>query len=821
MFSPVSYSPPLPPPRPSPSVRDMAAAGYFRALALWLNEPLTPQGIFVKVQAARPGCLKLTVEFERPPLKDRLLRFLCHRVWVLNSELIEGIHVIARPIGSQRLAWQKRIRIVTPAVKRRRAPQQGLQRPQSQALNPTAMGKKVIHLSGHQLKTLRNLMITGSAVAAFMLGCLLETLMAGTTPRLPGFPVQLPQSQALDRTHDVSGAPPDQSLEWDGDVTSVNYRSPDHANGSGAEASGMSPNAQPLRPTVVDAALEPVGVIQHHLPDGVSSEKVTLLFGGDVSLDNLAYDELADSGGLFVEVEDYLQADLSMVTLGSPLATAATTLEEELHERNRPDAVNLLAESGIDIVNLTNDSLMEHGTQGLDETLTALDSKGIYRVGAGRNETEARRPEVIDVKGKRIAYLSYSMGGDRSAFEDRAGTNAQDIKEIMEDIQALRPEVDWIVVNYRWMEFVTETPNDTQTNLARMAIEQGADVVVGYHPDVIQGAEVYKGRPIAYSVGDFVFETENSLADQDSAMLKVSLKQDQMKVEFVPVRVQDSLPKLLKGPEGEAVLDAIQQASQQFEKPMKSPMVLDLKEKAPEVPEVHDPESPFVTPDAEDTLSIPAEAPIAPEPETKPTDSKSPASADSAPAHPPTPIAPDATPETSPPSEPVDLMEQLDLDKLDWGPKPSDGQQEFRPIPQKPRDSQSEDIESGPLPGLRLFQESSQPVQPDAIATAPTELTRTDQAEMVPLADPERDAESTSTLPAPVPAQAGEGPTGIDPAPARAVAELPPEARGLQPEPLTSPTDLLKKAGSDQPVDQGRGSKLLVSHGAPQADSQD
>jgi hypothetical protein len=820
MFSPVSYLPPSPPPRPSPSVRDMAAAGYFRALALWLNEPLTPQGIFVKVQAARPGCLKLTVEFERPPIKDRLLRFLCHRVWVLNSELIEGIHVIARPIGSQRMIWQKRIRIVTPAVKQRRSSQRVPQRPQGPYPMVRGMGQKVVQLSGHQLKTLRNLMITGSAVAAFMLGCLLEALMAGTTPLLPGLPVQLPPSQALEPSNDEGKTFPAQGSNLSREVTAIDYRSPENADGSGAEDAEAVPHDQLKRPTVVDAALEPVGVIQHHLPDGVASEDVTLLFGGDVALDNLAYDELADSGGLFAEVEDYLQADLSMVTLGSPLATAATTLEEELHERNRPDAVNLLAESGIDIVNLTNDSLMEHGTQGLDETLTALDSKGIYRVGAGRNETEARRPEVIDVKGKRIAYLSYSMGGDRSAFEDRAGTNAQDIKEIMEDIQALRPGVDWIVVNYRWMEFVTETPNDTQTNLARMAIEQGADVVVGYHPDVIQGAEVYKGRPIAYSVGDFVFETENSLEDQDSAMLKVSLKQDQMKVEFVPVRVQDSIPKPLKGPEGEAVLEAIQQASQQFEKPMQSPIVLDLKEKAPAVPEVHDPESPFVTPEAEDTLSIPAETPTAPEPETRPAGSDAPASADSAPADPPTPIAPDATSETSTPSEPVDLMEQLDLDKLDWGPKPSDGQQEFRPIPQKHRDSPSEDRESGPLPGLRLFPESSQSVQPEPVATAPTEPTRSNQAEMV-APDSEVDAESIATPPVLAEAQAGKVLTGIDAVPAGAVAELPAEARGLQLKPLTSPTDLFKKSGSDQPADHGRGSKLLVSQGAPQADSQD
>lgn len=115
---------PVQPPAPS-SVRERAAAGYFRDIALWLNEPLVAQGIFVQVQAdQRPGCIKLTVEFQRTPIRDRLLRFLCHRVWQLNSELIEGIHVLARPVGWQKVLWQQRIKIVTPALKRRKANEQ-------------------------------------------------------------------------------------------------------------------------------------------------------------------------------------------------------------------------------------------------------------------------------------------------------------------------------------------------------------------------------------------------------------------------------------------------------------------------------------------------------------------------------------------------------------------------------------------------------------------------------------------------------------------------------------------------------------------------
>ena len=109
---------PLPQP---PTLRERAAAGYFRDIALWLNQPLAAHGIFVQVQADRPGCLQLVVEFQQPPVKDHLLRFLCHRVWLLNSELIEGICVVARLLGHRHVLWQQRVKIVTPALKRHQA----------------------------------------------------------------------------------------------------------------------------------------------------------------------------------------------------------------------------------------------------------------------------------------------------------------------------------------------------------------------------------------------------------------------------------------------------------------------------------------------------------------------------------------------------------------------------------------------------------------------------------------------------------------------------------------------------------------------------
>lgn len=740
---------PLPQP---PTVRERAAAGYFRDIALWLNQPLATHGIFVQVQADRPGCLRLVVEFKQPPIKDRLLRFLCHRVWLLNSELIEGICVVARPLGHRRVLWQQRIKIVTPALKRHQAELKAKANRYKVSPLPAQISpvRPTQGLSRQHLQTLRTFVLSGSAVAAFVMGCLLEMILVAPSPTLPQFSAQSEVRLAKESARGAY-AP----LTEAGEQTTALVHSPPTQTGSSESTARQPAGRGNHRPTVVDAALEPVGVITHPTLTPISDDDVTLLFGGDISLDDVDPDTLTEPGDFFADVADYGEADLALVNLATPLATAATNLEEGLRHQTRTDAVDLLVNSGVDVVNLTHSRLMDYGAAGLDETLTTLDSKGLYRIGAGRNALEARRPEVIDVKGKRIAYLSYAMGGSdaahdtavlqeragaddqaiakevetfkaATAFQDRAGFNAQNMPAIVADIQALRNEVDWIVVNFRWVDHLGEQPNFMQTNLARLAIDQGADVVVGYHPTVIQGGEIYKGRPIAYSLGDFVFHPDEPAENQDSAVLKVSLKDDQMQVELVPVRVRDSRPKTLTGKASQDVLQRIDQASSQFDKPLKSPVVLDLK--TPEVPPetISDPNSPFVSPEAEDVL--PVELDLKPEPEPKqepkpeakqePTDREvEPENSDaltdpddSAPMtlpedkldQPLIPNLPSPTPEaTDEPAAAPEIEVDFNEELLEWGPKVSPEQREFQPVPpDRSGGSNTESDASAPLPHL-------------------------------------------------------------------------------------------------------------------------
>ncbi len=609
-------------------VKQLAATGHFRSIALWLNYLLVPQSIYAQVQTDQyPGYLQVLLEFERPPKKDVLIRLICNRLCRLESNIIRGVYLVGRLVGTKQILWQQRVRLsqrkqhsskqlsdnevvasapttspgsenpnqvaspeltspqsetITattycsdvlksvpsyliprepnaqerrrrqnrsvapfPIVQIRPANIDSTQTPTQRRLNRRRLApKEVIE---QQFKYMRAIVVTGSAAAAFILGCVSETVLSQrgqvarkeSSPSLPTF------------TNNNGG--------WrtlsDVEAQEVAYRSA-------------------MRGTAVPAALEPVAVMPHQSNSDPQDPTVTLVFGGEVPVGDVPLQTPDAVEQVLGDLEVFQVADVAMVGLGNSLATADTSLQENYFDRSRPDAVDALLKGGIDIVGLTGDQTMDFGSQGLIETLETLDSAGIYRVGAGRNRQEARRPEVLEVKGQRIAYLSYAPDNEDVATLGRAGLNIQERDDIIEDIAALREAVDWIVVNYRWYGDLTAEPNEQQISLSRSAIDAGADLVVGYHPQQLQGAELYKSRPIVYSLGDFIFQ-DAPLDDHDTAALRISLREKQMKVEFLPVSVREARPRAAAGETAKAILKQIRQASEMLSSPLHFPAILD------------------------------------------------------------------------------------------------------------------------------------------------------------------------------------------------------------------------------------------------------
>jgi poly-gamma-glutamate synthesis protein (capsule biosynthesis protein) len=339
--------------------------------------------------------------------------------------------------------------------------------------------------------------------------------------------------------------------------------------------------AAPKRSDTVQAALEVVPVVQHEQVKNPQDPTVTLIFGGDVTLDDHFKDVIGKNYSLpFAQLPEYRDADLAMVNLENPLTRSTLRRpNKQFNFKADPEAVKVLTEGGIDIVNLANNHTMDYEESGLVETIATLDQAGIKAVGAGQDIKQARRPTIIEVKGQRIAYFGYYDADFHAATEGSAGTNPRYNDQVAADIKAIRDQVDWVVVNYHWGVELAEYPGDWQIDLARFTIDQGADVVIGHHPHTLQGAEIYKGRPIVYSLGNFIFGG-NSRTDYDTAVLKVALNSNrQMRVEFLPVEITQYQAKVISTKKAEDIMKRVGQLSQIFDRPMQSPVVLDTPQR--------------------------------------------------------------------------------------------------------------------------------------------------------------------------------------------------------------------------------------------------
>jgi Bacterial capsule synthesis protein PGA_cap len=176
--------------------------------------------------------------------------------------------------------------------------------------------------------------------------------------------------------------------------------------------------------------------------------------------------------------------------------------------------------------------------------------------------------------------------------------------------------------------------------------------VVGHHSEVLQGAEIYNGRPIVYSLGNFIFG-EQASSEYDTAVLKVALKDKQMKVELLPVEVKGFQPKVATGDRGTEILQQVESVSDTFQEPLKSPVILDARAPMPEPSAQPTENLPNATPSP---IEIPSETPSpAASPETTPAATESPSPA-AQPSETPSDM-PSVQPSETPSEEPAPASE--------------------------------------------------------------------------------------------------------------------------------------------------------------------
>lgn len=197
--------------------------------------------------------------------------------------------------------------------------------------------------------------------------------------------------------------------------------------------------------------------------------------------------------------------------------------------------------AGIDCVNLANNHVMRFGQQGLSDTMAALNAAGMPYVGAGENLDAARRAQTFKVHGVTVALLGINgvsanpdpslpgaVQADDAATADTPGTNPLVPDQYLADIKAAAAQGDVVIPYFAMGVENTSLPPSWVVQTAHAAIDAGAALVVATHPHWIQGIELYKGKPIVYSLGNFVFDQEFSVQVRQGMILEVTLRGKQI-----------------------------------------------------------------------------------------------------------------------------------------------------------------------------------------------------------------------------------------------------------------------------------------------------
>lgn len=290
---------------------------------------------------------------------------------------------------------------------------------------------------------------------------------------------------------------------------------------------------------------------------------VTLVAGGDVTLGANLQDHWdqqlalgrtpAELAQLYVAgVRALLEpAHIALVNLEGPLTTRGVRLPKAFNFRARPELVEILRRGSIDAVTLANNHMMDWGRDGLEDTLEALDHAGIAAFGAGVDLDQARAPVVLERLGLRVGLIGYYFQAPPDMLEPAevyatattpgvAGCY-QDLdcmhRMLEQDLRRLVPSVDVAIVFFHWGHEGATDVRDYQVALAHQAVDLGCRAVLGAHPHRLQGVEVYRGAPICYSLGNFIFGGNKDPKDKLSALARLWLARDgSVEADLVPIQ---------------------------------------------------------------------------------------------------------------------------------------------------------------------------------------------------------------------------------------------------------------------------------------------
>lgn len=300
-------------------------------------------------------------------------------------------------------------------------------------------------------------------------------------------------------------------------------------------------------------------------------DTITISFAGDFTLGTYRgqgaggrFDEIFEQNGANYFLENvktvFQKDDITFINLEGVFSNEPATANKTYPISCNPNSVYILTNGGIDVVGLANNHTLDCGEKGLSLTKSILEKNNI-------NYCNSDEISIIEKNGIRIAFLS-----EKGFSEDTT------IKEqLLKDIRiAKENKANIIIVMFHWGVERDYYNNAIQQNLAYLCIDNGANIVVGCHPHVIQGIEIYKDCPIVYSMGNFCFGANKNPKDKDSFIFQQTIQKKDNVVtlgvsKVIPCRISstttknDYKPTILEKEEKENVIKRLEQYSSKYE----------------------------------------------------------------------------------------------------------------------------------------------------------------------------------------------------------------------------------------------------------------
>jgi D-alanyl-D-alanine carboxypeptidase/poly-gamma-glutamate capsule biosynthesis protein CapA/YwtB (metallophosphatase superfamily) len=291
----------------------------------------------------------------------------------------------------------------------------------------------------------------------------------------------------------------------------------------------------PVAAVVLNSAsrLKDINSLLAYLKKGIvytrePSKQVSLMFVGDIMLDRGVRASVekysgGDYSSVFKNTFFLKTANIAVGNLEGPVSDTGYDLHNLYSFRMDPKAMDALAGAGFNALSVANNHAGDWGRRAFEDTLIRLDKAGIEAVGGGYYKSDARQVKIIEANGLKVGFLGFSDVGPAWLAENDSlpvilSASDPDLPKIIRDAAA---QVDDLVVSFHFGEEYTASSTARQKELAHLAIDNGAKIVVGSHPHTVQEVERYKDGVIAYSLGNFVFDQNFSDDTMTGMVLEV------------------------------------------------------------------------------------------------------------------------------------------------------------------------------------------------------------------------------------------------------------------------------------------------------------